>query len=228
MMADVSILYSLALIKWVMPKYLVSVYLQNGLIFFHFDKNYLIPMANILRNSSLLRFDLLMDIWALDYDKNNNPFRFKLNYNFLSLYQCIRVIFFTTIRNALRGRHGLFAYWIESISSVYASSKWLEREVWDMFGIFCERQFELDRILSDYGFKGFPLRKDFPLAGYTQVYYDESLNKIMCEPVYFTHAYRFYQFPSPWPGGNPEELARIKHNHDILMELEGKKGWYPV
>jgi NADH-quinone oxidoreductase subunit C len=85
-----------------------------------------------------------------------------------------------------------------SLANVYWSANWLEREIWDLFGIKFSGNPDLRRILTDYGFIGFPLRKDFPLSGYTQIRYDEELKIVVSEPVRLVQKYRYFEFLSPW------------------------------
>ena len=82
--------------------------------------------------------------------------------------------------------------------SLHASADWWEREIWDMFGVFFKNHPDLRRILTDYGFEGYPLRKDFPVSGYTEVRYDERQKRILCEPLELTQEFRVFDFSSPW------------------------------
>lgn len=85
-----------------------------------------------------------------------------------------------------------------TVVSLYPSSSWYEREVWDMYGIHFEEHYDLRRILSDYGFQGHPLRKDFPLSGFVELYYDDRFNSIVYQPVSLVQSYRFFDTQSPW------------------------------
>ena len=87
---------------------------------------------------------------------------------------------------------------IPSIENIYRSAGWFEREVWDMFGIFFSNHSDLRRILTDYGFEGHPLRKDFPLSGYVESRYDESEKRILVEPIEMPQDFRFFEFANPW------------------------------
>lgn len=89
-----------------------------------------------------------------------------------------------------------------TIEKLFKGANWAEREIFDMYGIFFTQHSDLRRILTDYGFEGFPLRKDFPVSGYTQVRYDESLRRLVVEPVEMSQEYRFFEFRSPWVGKN--------------------------
>ena len=116
-------------------------------------------------------------------------------YNFLSISQNLR------IRLSLNIKDGES---IESISSIYPCANWYEREIFDLFGISFNRHPDLRRILTDYDFEGFPLRKDFPMTGFTQVRYDEELQKVITEPVKLDQEYRNFDNLSPWEGIIPE------------------------
>ncbi len=87
---------------------------------------------------------------------------------------------------------------VDSMTAVFSSAAWWEREVWDMFGIFFSNHPDLRRILTDYGFQGHPLRKDFPLSGYVEVRYDDSEKRVIATPVEMTQEFRYFDFASPW------------------------------
>ena len=86
--------------------------------------------------------------------------------------------------------------------TVFVASSWAEREIYDLYGIYFYNHSDLRRILTDYGFEGFPIRKDFPISGYTQIRYDESIKRIIVEPVELAQEYRFFEFNNPWSGKN--------------------------
>ena len=128
----------------------------------------------------------LMDIVAVDFVENP---RFQLFYLYSNLWSTNRLIVATAvdINNAL-----------ESLCNIFPSANWLEREVWDMFGIFFANHSDLRRILTDYGFSGFPLRKDFPISGYYEVYYDEVTKRVIPEFLNLTQEFRLFNFFLPW------------------------------
>ena len=134
----------------------------------------------------------LIDLTAIDFLNKNLDFRFKLVYNFLSFFQNRRFLlslFFSEISvNSLY-----------SLSFIFKNANWLEREIWDLFGIFFCNHPDLRRILTDYGFEGFPLRKDFPTVGFVEVRYDDEKKSILYEPVSFSQEFRTFSFSSPWP-----------------------------
>lgn len=142
-------------------------------------------VSSFLKNHTNLQFKQLMDITAVDYPNKVN--RFELMYNFLSMSKNDRVILKSYVKNS-----------VTSLSSLYNSSIWLEREIWDLFGIFFNQHPDLRRILTDYGFDGFPLRKDFPLTGYVEVRYDDEKKRVLQEPLEVSQEFRVFDFLSPW------------------------------
>ena len=130
-----------------------------------------------------------MDITGVDYPDRTK--RFDVVYHLLSMYQNHRIRLKVSIRESEA---------VHSIVTVHPSANWFEREVFDMFGILFRDHPDLRRILTDYGFQGFPLRKDFPTTGYNEVRYDEVQKKVVYEPVSLTQEYRQFDFMSPWEG----------------------------
>lgn len=147
----------------------------------------LTQVATFLKKESNLLFEQLMDVCGVDYP-GRTP-RFDVVYHFLSLRfnQRIRLIVETDTA-------------VPSLVPLFPSAGWWERETFDMFGILFEGHPDLRRILTDYGFDGYPLRKDFPLTGYLEVRYDEEKGEVIQEPVQLTQAYRRFDFESPWEG----------------------------
>ncbi|TCL09857.1 NADH dehydrogenase subunit C [Shimia isoporae] len=137
------------------------------------------------------RFSTLVDVTAVDYPERAK--RFDVVYHLLSMYQNQRV----RLRVAVREDE-----MVPSITEVHPSANWFEREVFDMFGIIFSDHPDLRRLLTDYGFRGHPLRKDFPTTGYTEVRYDEAQKRVVYEPVQLTQDYRQFDFMSPWEGAN--------------------------
>ncbi len=147
--------------------------------------------VGFLKRDDNCRFATLVDITAIDFPGREK--RFDVVYHFLSmpLNQRIRV------KVALREDSS-----IHSISKLYSAADWFEREVFDMYGILFDDHPDLRRILTDYGFQGHPLRKDFPLTGYREVRYDEELKRVVYEPVKLVQEYRSFDFMSPWEGAD--------------------------
>jgi len=148
-------------------------------------------LVEFLKNDNSCRFSTLVDITAVDYPERAK--RFEVIYHFLSMYQNHRI----RLRVAVREED-----MVPSITSVHPSSNWFEREVFDMFGILFAGHPDLRRILTDYGFRGYPLRKDFPTTGYTEVRYDEAQKRVIYEPVSLVQEYRQFDFMSPWEGAD--------------------------
>lgn len=160
-------------------------------------------LVEYLTNDSNCRFSTLVDITAVDYPERVK--RFDVVYHFLSMYQNQRI----RLRVAVREDEML-----PSIVEVHPSANWFEREVFDMFGILFTGHPDLRRLLTDYGFRGHPLRKDFPTTGYTEVRYDEAEKRVVYEPVKLVQEYRQFDFMSPWEGaeyilpGDEKEAAK--------------------
>ena len=142
-----------------------------------------------IKEKNELKFEMLLDITAVDYPQRSK--RFELVYNLLSL------------KNHLRLRVKVFLNDNEippSVTDIFKSAEWYEREVWDMYGISFSNNNDLRRILTDYGFEGPPLRKDFPLTGFVELRYDEGKKKVNYSKVKLTQDYRNFDFLSPWEG----------------------------
>ena len=149
----------------------------------------LLALVTFLHNDSECQFTQLMDICGADFPTRAK--RFDVVYNLLSVKQNkrIRIKVQTDIHLP-----------VPSISDIYASAGWFEREAWDMYGIYFSGNRDLRRILTDYGFDGHPLRKDFPLTGFVELRYDEEQKSVVYSPVKLTQAYRSFDFMSPWEG----------------------------
>jgi NADH-quinone oxidoreductase subunit C len=151
----------------------------------------LVAFVEFLKTDQNCKFSSLVDITAVDYPGRAK--RFDVIYHFLSMYQNQRIRLRVSIREDDM---------VPSIIDVHPSANWFEREVFDMFGILFSGHPDLRRILTDYGFRGFPLRKDFPTTGYTEVRYDEAQKRVVYEPVKLVQEYRQFDFMSPWEGAN--------------------------
>ncbi len=151
----------------------------------------LVEFVEFLRSDQNCKFSTLVDITGVDYPERAK--RFDVVYHFLSMYQNQRIRLRVSIREEDM---------VPSIVDVHPSANWFEREVFDMFGILFSGHPDLRRILTDYGFRGYPLRKDFPTTGYTEVRYDESQKRVVYEPVSLVQEYRQFDFMSPWEGAN--------------------------
>ncbi|MBT8415547.1 MAG: NADH-quinone oxidoreductase subunit C [Boseongicola sp.] len=145
--------------------------------------------VEFLKTDSNCRFSTLVDITAVDHP-DRDP-RFDMVYHFLSMYQNHRVRLKVGVREEDI---------VPSLTGVHSGANWFEREVFDMFGILFSGHPDLRRILTDYGFRGYPLRKDFPTTGYTELRYDEEQKRVVYEPVSLVQEYRQFDFMSPWEG----------------------------
>jgi len=160
-----------------------------GQLFIEIDIEALYSTILYLKTNNKCRFKQLIDITAVDYPKKEK--RFKLVYLLLSHENNLRIIININIDEKTH---------VPSITKIFPSANWMEREVFDMYGVSFKDHPDLRRILTDYGFKGYPLRKDFPLTGHTEVRYSEEHKKVIYEPVKLDQEYRHFDFESPWEG----------------------------
>lgn len=161
----------------------------NGELSIDVTLNALVEFCEFLKSDRNCQFSTLIDITAVDYPTRDK--RFDVVYHFLSMYRNHRV----RVRVAVRDNEI-----VPSITNVTPSANWFEREVFDMYGLMFSGHPDLRRILTDYGFRGYPLRKDFPTTGYTEVRYDEKEKRVVYEPVSLVQEYRQFDFMSPWEG----------------------------
>ncbi len=146
-------------------------------------------LVDFLKTDPACRFTTLVDITAIDHPER--AARYDVVYHFLSMYKNHRIRLKVEVRSDDM---------VPSIHAIHPSANWFEREVFDMFGILFSGHPDLRRILTDYGFRGHPLRKDFPTTGYTEVRYDEAQKRVVYEPVSLVQEYRQFDFMSPWEG----------------------------
>ena len=146
-------------------------------------------ITSFLKLNSVCQFRTLIDITAVDYPEEE--YRFQLIYHYLSMHQNIRIRIKIPVKEEEI---------VPSITSVFPAANWFEREVFDMYGILFGSHPDMRRLLTDYGFKGHPLRKDFPTTGYLEVRYDQEKKKVVYEPVKLNQEYRRFDFVSPWEG----------------------------
>jgi NADH-quinone oxidoreductase subunit C len=160
-----------------------------GEITLHVARDRIIDVLTRLRDDPELQFETLLDITGVDWPAREN--RFDVVYHLLSMRknQRIRVKLETSETDA-----------VPTVTEVFPTANWLERETYDMYGILFSGHPDLRRILTDYGFEGYPLRKDFPLTGYKEVRYDDELKRVVYEPVRLTQEFRQFDFESPWEG----------------------------
>jgi NADH-quinone oxidoreductase subunit C len=181
---------------------LIRASIAYGELTIEVDSASLVSVMQKLKDKPM-NFQQLLDITAVDYP--NRSMRFDVVYHLLSMTrnQRLRVVAATDETKA-----------VPSIASVYPNSDWYEREAFDMFGVLFSDHPDLRRLLTDYGFEGHPLRKDFPMTGYLEVRYDEAQKRVIYEPVKLTQEYRRFDFLSPWEGNTPrshgDEKAELK------------------
>ena len=186
----------------------VSVTSEKGEIVAHADREGIAALMTTLRDDPNFRFEQMMDLCGVDWPERSP--RFEVVYNLLSvtLNHRIRVIVTT---DAVAP--------VPSVHRIWPVATWWEREAWDLFGIPFSDQPDLRRILTDYGFEGHPLRKDFPLTGYVEVRYDEERKQVVYEPVKLTQDFRNFDFLSPW-----EAMTSLPGDEKAH---EGRKGMNP-
>ena len=158
-------------------------------LFIYIDVEDVISTILFLKTNEKCKFKQLIDITAVDYPQKEK--RFKIVYLLLSHENNLRIIININIDEKTI---------VPSITKIFPSANWMEREVFDMYGISFQDHPDLRRILTDYEFKGYPLRKDFPLTGHTEVRYSENEKKVIYEPVKLDQEYRKFDFESPWEG----------------------------
>ena len=179
--------------------------IENDELLIEVSEKDLLVVVQFLKSNENFKFKQLIDIAGVDYPENEK--RFELVYLFLSHENNLRMKLL--IRSELNQS-------ISSLTKIFPSANWMEREVFDMYGIKFKNHPDLRRILTDYGFKGYPLRKDFPLTGFNEVRYSEKDKKVVYEPVKLEQNYRNFDFESPWEGTN--YIKEIKN-----FEKDGKK-----
>jgi NADH-quinone oxidoreductase subunit C len=155
------------------------------------ERDRIIEVLSALKTHEDFRFHQLIDLCGVDYPQNRN--RFEVIYHLLSLTQNVRIRVKVATDEVVP---------VPSVRSVYPNADWYERETFDMYGILFSGHPDLRRLLTDYGFEGHPLRKDFPMTGYVEVRYDDEQKRVVYEPVKLTQEYRKFDFMSPWEGAS--------------------------
>ncbi len=160
-----------------------------GELTLHTTRGQIVELLTLLRDDAKLQFICFIDLAGADYPEREQ--RFDVIYHLLSPVKNLRVrIKLTTDEDTP----------VPSVTSVYPGANWYEREAFDMYGIFFTRHPDLRRLLTDYGFEGYPLRKDFPLTGFVEVRYDDEVKRVVYEPVSLRQEFRQFDFLSPWEG----------------------------
>lgn len=176
------------------PRWLQSVQMVRDELVCVVLPKHLVPFLTFLKLHTNTQFKVLIDVTAVDYPSRVH--RFEVVYQLLSVQYNARIRVKTFIDELTP---------VQSITPLFASANWFERETWDMFGICFLHHPDLRRILTDYGFEGHPLRKDFPVSGYVEFRYDDSKKRVLSEPVELAQEFRYFDFASPW------ELIEQKH-----------------
>jgi NADH-quinone oxidoreductase subunit C len=167
----------------------ISSKIESDMLVISANPDCIVKVLTFLRDDARCQFKQLIDLTAVDYLEKEQ--RFEIIYNLLSIRYNSRIIVKVCVaENEL----------IPTVTSVFSAANWYEREVWDMYGVFFANHPDLRRILSDYGFSGHPLRKDFPVSGYVQVKYDDEKQRVVYEPVKLEQEFRTFDFTSPWEG----------------------------
>lgn len=169
----------------------LGTYVAYGELNIDADRDHLVELMTVLRDDPELRFVQLTDIAGVDRPKRAD--RFDVVYQLLSYKKNVRV------RVKVKTDEDTP---VPSVVGVWPNANWCEREAFDMYGIFFSGHPDLRRILTDYGFHGYPLRKDFPMTGYVEVRYDEALKRVVYEPVKLVQEFRTFDFLSPWEGAS--------------------------
>ena len=173
--------------------------IENNELLIETEENELLDVVQFLKSNEKCKFRQLIDIAGVDYPENEK--RFELIYLFLSHEHNLRIKLLIKFQ---------INQTIVSLTKIFPSANWMEREVFDMYGVKFKNHPDLRRILTDYGFKGHPLRKDFPLTGFNEVRYSEKEKKVIYEPVKLEQNYRNFDFESPWEGTS--YINEIKEN----------------
>ena len=176
---------------------------ENGELLINVELANIYSTILFLKTDSKCKFRQLIDILAVDFPGEED--RFKIYYLLLSHENNIRIKIVSQIQIDSK---------VPSITKIYPSANWMEREVFDMYGIKIKNHPDLRRILTDYNFKGFPLRKDFPLTGFNEVRYSEKDKKVIYEPVKLEQNYRNFDFSSPWEGTKYIKEVKEKVKND--------------
>lgn len=174
----------------------------------HVPREALLPLMAMLRDAPALDFAQLMDVCGVDWPER--PERFDVVYNLLSLTRNERVRVITTTDDVQP---------VPSVATIWPTATWFERETWDMYGVVFAGLADLRRLLTDYGFEGHPLRKDFPLTGFVESRYDAEAGRVVQEPVQLVQDFRSFDFMSPW-----EAMTTLPGDEKIhLNRIEGEK-----
>lgn len=169
------------------PSFFNSLIIKDSYLYINLKPKFIYLFLNFLNLHTNLQFKQILDIWGVDYYLTNH--HYNVNYLLNSIYLNNRIFLRLFVKDFES---------IESATSVYNSAGWLEREVWDMFGIFFSNHKDLRRILTDYGFDSFPLRKEFPLTGFFELYYNFEEKRIVFNYLELSQEFRFFDYNNSW------------------------------
>ena len=184
-----------------------AIEMKGGELVLHVALADLVSVLKVVRDDTELAVTQLSDLTAVDFPER--PERFDVVYQMLSVNNNMR------LRIITRADEGDI---VPSVIGLFRSADWAEREVWDMFGIYFSGHPDMRRLLTDYGFEGHPLRKDFPLTGYVEVRYSDTERRVVYEPVHLNQEYRDFDFLSPWEG---MQLPQVGDDSDTDEEQAG-------
>ena len=190
---------------------------ERGEVVVHAERDALLPLMTALRDDPRFACEQMMDLCGVDWPQRER--RFDVVYNLLSVSRNhrIRVIVTTDEQVPVPSVHGL-----------WPAATWWERECYDLFGVLFSGQPDLRRILTDYGFEGHPLRKDFPLTGFVEMRYDEDERRVVTEPVKLSQEWRSFDFESPWEGvttlPGDEKVHEQRHDADVRRRVAAPGG----
>ena len=184
---------------------------EHGEVVVHADRDALLPMMRLLKYDRRFAFEQMMDLCGVDWPQRER--RFDIVYNLLSVSRNQRVRVIVTTDETTP---------VPSVHELWSSATWWERECYDLFGVLFSGQPDLRRILTDYGFEGHPLRKDFPLTGFVELRYDEEQKRVVYEKVQLAQELRDFDYQSPWEGVTtlPGDEKAHENRHDIDVRRE--------
>ena len=174
-------------VNLMVPKFVEKSVISKEEITIYTTPDNLVPLMTFLKSHVSCQYEMLLDITAVDYPEREK--RFEVVYILSSVKYNSRMIVKVLVDEITP---------IPTVEKIYPSGGWYERETWDMFGIFFQENGDLRRILTDYGFEGYPLRKDFPQSGFVEVRYDDTQRRVVVEPLEMTQEFRLFDFSSPW------------------------------
>jgi len=181
------------------PNHNIVVSVIHGTVVFTVPVSIFYPLVMRLRDLSVCQFKVLVDMSAVDYPARSP--RFDVVYQLLSVHHSMRCMVKVQVDEMTA---------VPSLTSRYMSANWAERECYDMFGIHFEGHPDLRRLLTDYGFEGHPMRKDFPLMGFSEVRYDEVEKRVVSQPVQLAQDLRTYTFGNPWKSLPQQTIVKAK------------------